>query len=75
MFTNEMDHDESLITLLDDEGFYEDIKIYLYDDIVIIRQWDEEIDNFKDIGMSPEMFEQFQAALHSPTGAFIVKGA
>jgi len=73
MYTNEIDHDESLITILDDGGFYEDVQIFLYEDIVIIRQWDEELDNFKEIGMSPEMFQQFQLALHSPIGTFIVK--
>jgi len=73
MFTNEMDHDETIVTILDDHGFYEDVQIYLYEDIVIIRQWDEDSENFKEVGMSPEMFEQFQIALNSPIGTFQVK--
>ena len=73
MFTNEIDHDESVITILDDGGFYEDVQVYLYEDIVIIRQWDEDSESFKEVGMSPEMFEQFQIALNSPVGAFRVK--
>ena len=73
IFTNEIDFDESKVTILDDEGFYDDVQIYLYDDIVIIRQWDEEIENFKDIGMSPEMFEELQKALNSPVGAFVMR--
>lgn len=73
MFTNEIDHDECIITVLDDGGFYEDVQVYLYEDIVIIRQWDEDSESFKEVGMSPEMFEQFQIALNSPVGAFRVK--
>jgi hypothetical protein len=73
MFTNEIDHDESVITILDDGGFYEDVQVYLYEDIVIIRQWDEDSESFKEVGMSPEMFEQFQIALNSPVGAFRIK--
>lgn len=73
MFTSEIDWDESKVTVLDDEGFYEDVQLFLYDDIVIIRQWDDEIDNYKDIGMSPEMFEELTAALNSPVGAFTMR--
>ena len=73
MFTNEIDHDESVITILDDGGFYDDVQVYLYEDIVIIRQWDEDSESFKEVGMSPEMFEQFQIALNSPVGAFRIK--
>jgi hypothetical protein len=73
MFTNEMDHDETIVTILDDGGFYEDVQIYLYEDIVIIRQWDEDSENFKEVGMSPEMFDQFLIALNSPIGTFQVK--
>ena len=73
MFTNEIDWDESRVTVLDDEGFYEDVQLFLYEDIVIIRQWDDEINNFKDIGMSPEMFAELRKALDSPVGAYVMR--
>lgn len=70
MFTNEMDHDETRITILDDSGFHEDVAFYLYDDCIIIRQWDEQINNYTEIIMSPDMFDDFVAALNKPEGAY-----
>ena len=45
MFTIEMDHDEITITLLDDGGNYADVIINSFDDIVYIRQFEEEDDD------------------------------
>jgi hypothetical protein len=73
MFTVEMDHDEIAIVILDDRGVHQDVEVFLYEDIVYIRQWNEEIDRYKTIQMSVEMFESFQAALNSPEGAFIIR--
>lgn len=73
MFTVEMDHDEILIVILDERGVHQDVEVFLYEDIVYIRQWNEEIDRYKTIQMSVDMFESFQTALKSPEGAFIVR--
>jgi hypothetical protein len=73
MFTTEFDHDEIAITILDDNGNYEDIKFLIYDDIVYIQQWDEMSKNTQIIGMSPEMFAELLIAMQNPEGAFIVK--
>ena len=73
MFTTEIEHDEILITLLDDQDYYEDIQFVLFDDIVYIRQWDEDFDRYNVIVMSPEMFDQFRKALDLPEGAYITK--
>ena len=51
-----MDFDEIEITVLDDTGTYEDIKVFSYDDIVYIRQYNEETDRHTLISMSPEMY-------------------
>lgn len=72
MFTVEMDHDETLVTILDDEGHYEDIVFNIFDDIVYIRQWDEFAETFSAIAMSPEMFDQILLALNSSEGAYTV---
>lgn len=72
MFTNEMDHDETKIVILDDNGFHEDVEFNIYDDCVIIRQWDESIQNTVEIIMSPDMFDDFVTALNKPEGAFRV---
>lgn len=73
MFTTEIDHDEIKITILDDNAFHEDVAFLIYDDCVIIRQWDEEIDNFVEIILSPNMFDDFTEAMNKPAGAFRIE--
>lgn len=73
MFTIEMDHDEVLITVLDDSGNYEDVQFIIYDDIIYIRQWNEELSQFETIAISPEMFDEFRKALDLPEGSYRLK--
>lgn len=70
MFTIEMDHDETLVTILDENDNYEDVQFAIFDDIVYIRQWNEELDVFETIAISPEMFDEFRKALDLPEGAY-----
>jgi hypothetical protein len=70
MFTNEIDHDEICITVLDDHAFHEDLRVLVYDDIVYIQQWNEEEDDFMTICISPDMFDEFTKALKLPEGAY-----
>lgn len=70
MFSNEFDHDEIMITVMDDAGFYEDIKVGIYDDIVVIRQWDDFTDMYSEIAMSPEMFRDLLLSINQPEGLF-----
>lgn len=70
MFTTEMDHDEIKIVVLDDSGFHEDVEFVIYDDCVIFRQWNEDIQNYTEMVMSPDMFDDFVAALNHPEGAY-----
>ena len=74
MFTTEMDHDETRIVILDDNGFHEDVEFNIYDDCVIIRQWDESAQNTVEIIMSPDMFDEFIASLSRSVGAFTLRG-
>lgn len=71
MFTIEMDHDEITITLLDDTSGYADVIINSFDDIVYIRQFEEEDGAPQAIALSPQMWEELIAAIHSPEGAFL----
>lgn len=73
MFTNEFDHDEISITILDEGGNYGDVNFIIYEDIVYIRQWNEEFDAYSLIELSPKMFEEFLLALDCPDGAFYTK--
>jgi hypothetical protein len=69
MFTVEMDHDEIEITILDDCGNNEDVKVHLFNDIVYIRQVLDD-NKVESIQMSPDMWDELVAAINSPEGAF-----
>jgi len=73
MFTVEFDHDDVEITVVDDTGHYEDLKIDAFDDIVYIRQWNEETERFSTIAVSPAMWEELISAISSPEGAFVTR--
>lgn len=70
MFTNEFEFDETVSTIMDDEGQYEDVHLIITDDNVFIRQYDEDMDKYEVIQMSPKMFEELLKALHKPEGMF-----
>jgi len=73
MFTVEFDHDDVEITVVDDTGYYEDLKVDAFDDIVYIRQWNEETERFSTIAVSPGMWEELISAISSPEGAFVTR--
>ena len=64
--------DLSLPSNSDDEGKLEDVHVFMYEDIVYIRQWVEEEKRFHVIQMSPLMLEEFRQSFKLPDGAYIV---
>lgn len=70
MFTIDFDYDDIEIVIVDDAGFYEDLSINSFDDIVYIRQWDNELERYNTIIISPQMWEEMISAINSPEGAF-----
>tara|TARA_B100001093_G_C26656255_1_gene939773 strand:+ start:678 stop:911 length:234 start_codon:yes stop_codon:yes gene_type:complete len=73
MYTVEFDEDETLITVLDDKGKYDDVSVFLYDDVVYIRQWNEKDDRFQVIAMTDMMYLKLMSAWTSPEGAFVLE--
>ena len=73
MFTVEMDFDDIEITVMDDTDEHEDVKVHIFDDIVYIRQFDNDAAIPETIAMSPDMWDQLILAINSPEGAFQVK--
>ncbi len=71
VFTVEMDHDEVEITVLDDRGQHEDIKVFSYEDVVYIRQWRETRDCYNLVTVSPEMYVELMKAYQSSEGAYV----
>lgn len=70
MYSVEMDHDEIKIVIMDEHGFNEDLVFNIFDDIVFLRQYNEELDTDMCLSFSPEMWEDLMAAIHSPEGLF-----
>jgi len=70
MFSVEFDHDEVCITVMDDNGNHSDLIVNSFDDLVYIRQFDEETNTDNIIEISPEMWEELIAAVHSKEGFF-----
>lgn len=73
MFTNEFEFDETIITVLDDRGLYEDVQLYLDDNEVYIRQWNERNQSYDLIVMSPKMFFEVMEAMKQPEGAYVIR--
>jgi hypothetical protein len=73
MFTNEIEFDETITTILDDSGQYEDVQFFIDDNEVYIRQWNETRGQCELIAMSHRMFEEFLQALKKPEGSYILR--
>jgi hypothetical protein len=73
VFTNEFDFDETIITILDDNGVHEDIQIYLDENEVYIRQWNERKQIYDLIIMSPKMMFEIMEAMKRPKGSYIIR--
>lgn len=71
MFTNEIEFDESIITVLDDSGLYEDIKVFLDDQEVYIQQYNNKKEKIEFVVMSAKMFYELMEAMKKPPGAYI----
>ena len=73
MFSNEFEFDCTTITVLDDHDFYEDVKVELFDDIIVIKQWDDDLGDYLNVYMSPEMYRDLMMAMNQGEGVYWVK--
>jgi len=70
MFSVEFEHDEITITIMDDSGGYDDLIINSFDDIIYIRQFEDDNLRPQSIAMTPKMWEELITAIDSPEGFF-----
>lgn len=71
MFSNEFNFDESVTTVMDETGEYEDVQLFIGDDVVYIRQFQEDDNAPADlIIMTPKMFKDMLMAMELPEGVF-----
>lgn len=72
MFTVEMDDEKTVIVALDNEGIYGDAWVYIYDDVVYIRQYDEDSKEMELITMSTEQFYSIMKAMKKGNGVYTI---
>lgn len=73
LFTNEFEFDETITTVMDDTGLYEDVQIFIDDNEVYIRQWNEIQGRHELIAMTHDMFKEFVTALNCSDGTYIMR--
>lgn len=73
MFTNEFEFEETITTILDDTGQYEDVQIFIDGNEVYIRQWNESSQRHELIGMTHDMFKEFIIALNCSEGTYVTR--
>jgi MinD-like ATPase involved in chromosome partitioning or flagellar assembly len=72
MFTVDEEFDESIVTVLDNKGKYEDITMYYSENGVYIVQYNEQTDSDAIIELSTEMWETMIEAYNRTNGTYIV---
>jgi|TARA_R110000782_G_scaffold100185_1_gene186219 hypothetical protein len=71
MFTNEFDWDETVTTVMDETGDYEDVQVMISDDGVAIRQFSENDDRPPDlVFLTHKMFKDMIYAMKLPEGFY-----
>ena len=70
MFTNEIDWDETVTTVMDETGREEDVVLFVGDTGVYIRQWNEKNNNYDLIVMNHKMFTELIQAVKHEEGFF-----
>jgi hypothetical protein len=70
MFTNEIDWDETVTTVMDETGREEDVVLFVGDTGVYIRQWNERNNNHDLISMNHNMFTELLQAVKHEEGFF-----
>ena len=73
MFTVEMEFDETVVTVIDDSGQMEDIKIHLSDDVVYFRQYNQVTERDELIQITPDMWQEMLLALEKPSGSYVTR--
>jgi hypothetical protein len=71
MFTNEIEWDETVTTVMDDTGTEEDVVLFIDDHGVFIRQYNEQLDKYDLVTMSHKMFNELIEAMKHKEGFFI----
>jgi hypothetical protein len=72
MFTNEFEPSQTITTVIDEEGSFEDIKLVITDDLVYLEQWNDEFEPDLIVLSHSQWYEILQA-LKTPEGAYLMR--
>ena len=70
MFSNEFNPDDTVTTILDESGQYEDVEVVIDEDGVIIRQYVEDFGWYDTIYLTHKMFSDMKESMNQPEGFF-----
>ena len=69
MFTVEFESDSTVITSLDESGQMEDVEVLISDDdVVFMRQWQEELGKYEMVVMTYQQLLDITASLQTTEG-------
>jgi hypothetical protein len=70
MYTNEFLMEASVTTVMDDTGGLDDVQLVINDNNVVVRQWNEMMDDYDYVAMTHKMWRQLLEALDKSEGVF-----
>lgn len=73
MFTNEIEWDETITTVMDDSGKHEDVQIFIDDNGVFIRQYNERMRKYDLIELTHKMYNEMIEAMRHKEGVFVTR--
>jgi hypothetical protein len=75
MITVEYEFEETIVTIMDPDGRFEDLQLILRQDtFCYVRQWDESTGCFQVIQCSPQMIDLMMQSYHLQEGTYVVEG-
>ena len=73
MFTNEIEWDETITTIMDDSGRHEDVQLFIDDNGVFIRQYNERMRKYDLIELTHKMYHEMLEAMRHKEGVFVTR--
>ena len=73
MFTNEIEWDETITTIMDDSGRHEDVQLFIDDNGVFIRQYNERMRKYDLIELTHKMYHEMIEAMRHKEGVFVTR--
>jgi len=73
MFTVEENFDESVVTVMDTNGIFEDVKMHFQEDVIYIAQYNKGNGSDELVQVSTGMWEMLIEAYNRTNGTYIVE--